>query len=128
MPLAYFVVHAWFSAGGVRSEDNNPGYNSDDKEGDRDDGDAAASRGKPGQVLLRRIYRVATVVAAFAAAIGLSEGTTVMVKLWVQRKRPNYYALCGFDAATKSCTNDLEHVREVSHQRQNERTNERIRK
>jgi diacylglycerol diphosphate phosphatase / phosphatidate phosphatase len=57
---------------------------------------------------------VATVVSAFSMAIGLSEGTTVMIKLWVQRRRPNFYALCGFDIATKLCTADLDHVREAN--------------
>lgn len=36
-----------------------------------------------------------------------------MIKLWVKRRRPNFYALCGFDLVTKKCMADLEHVREV---------------
>jgi len=37
-----------------------------------------------------------------------------MIKLWVKRMRPNYYALCGFDAATRLCASDPERVREAN--------------
>ena len=37
-----------------------------------------------------------------------------MIKLWVQRLRPNFYALCGFDYSTLKCMADLERVREAS--------------
>ena len=61
-----------------------------------------------------KLQLVATVVSAFGMAVGLSEGTTVMIKLWVQRRRPNFYALCGFDVASKQCTASLEEVREAN--------------
>ena len=73
--------------------------------------DTASGNSKPKG--LQKVYLVATVVSAFSAAIGLSEGFTVMIKLWVQRLRPNFYALCGFDYSTLKCMADLERVREV---------------
>jgi diacylglycerol diphosphate phosphatase/phosphatidate phosphatase len=53
-------------------------------------------------------------VGAFAMAIGLSEGTTVLLKLWIQRPRPNFYSLCGFDKSLLKCTADLHHLREAN--------------
>lgn len=41
--------------------------------------------------------RPAALLAAFFTAIGVCEGTTQVIKLVVQRRRPNFYALCGFD-------------------------------
>jgi membrane-associated phospholipid phosphatase len=47
-------------------------------------------------------------------AVGLSEGATVLLKLYIQRRRPNFYALCGFDKQLLQCTADLEKIREAS--------------
>lgn len=62
----------------------------------------------------QRLIHVATAVSGFATAVGISEGTTVLLKLWIQRPRPNYYSLCGFDKALRKCTADLEHIREAN--------------
>ena len=64
-----------------------------------------------------RIGATTTVISAFSAAIGLSEGITIMIKLWVQRRRPNFYDLCGFDPTTKKCTANIKHIREVRNTR-----------
>lgn len=50
------------------------------------------------------LLEVLTVIASFSMAIGLSEGTTQLLKLWVQRRRPNFYDLCGFNTKTLQCT------------------------
>lgn len=84
-PLIVMMLHAWYS---------------------ETPADSTAST-------VHKQYRVATVVSAFSAAMGLSEGSTVLIKLWVQRRRPNFYALCGFDSTTKMCTASIKHVREV---------------
>ena len=47
-------------------------------------------------------------------ATGLCEGTTQLLKLAIQRRRPNFYALCGFSMETLQCTADLDHVREAN--------------
>ncbi|OEU17317.1 acid phosphatase/Vanadium-dependent haloperoxidase, partial [Fragilariopsis cylindrus CCMP1102] len=39
---------------------------------------------------------------------------TVMIKLWVQRRRPNFYELCGFNHTTKQCTANLKRIREAN--------------
>lgn len=62
----------------------------------------------------RRFERALTAFSGFATAIGLSEGTTVLLKLWIQRPRPNFYSLCGFDMTTLKCTADLQHIREAN--------------
>eukprot|EP00980_Cylindrotheca_fusiformis_P020763 scaffold7755_cov104-Cylindrotheca_fusiformis.AAC.8 len=62
----------------------------------------------------QRLANIATAVGSFAMAIGMSEGATVILKLWIQRPRPNYYSLCGFDNALLRCTADLDHVREAN--------------
>jgi len=63
---------------------------------------------------VQRVHRVATVISSFSAALGLSEGFTVMIKLWVQRRRPNFYELCGFDLTSKHCTSTLKRIREAN--------------
>ena len=42
-------------------------------------------------------------VCALFTSVGFSEGVTCTLKLFVSRHRPNFYALCGFDVATKTC-------------------------
>ena len=51
-----------------------------------------------------RLVHMAAALGAFVMAIGLSEGTTVLLKLWVQRRRPNFYSLCGFEKQVLKCT------------------------
>jgi diacylglycerol diphosphate phosphatase / phosphatidate phosphatase len=53
-------------------------------------------------------------VCAILVSIGLSEGVTQTLKLYVQRHRPCFYALCGFDPATLKCTAPLSKVHEAS--------------
>jgi len=94
-PFAFFVLHAWYS--------NIPYFNTD----------TVASTSTPSSTTLQKVYLVATVISAFSAAIGLSEGCTVIIKLWVRRRRPNFYALCGFDSVTKKCMADVVYVRDA---------------
>jgi membrane-associated phospholipid phosphatase len=89
LPFVFLILHAWNSTPALWS------------------GGTTASR-------TLQVQLVATVVSAFGMAVGLSEGTTVMIKLWVQRRRPNFYALCQFDASMKQCTATLEDVREAN--------------
>lgn len=97
IPFVFLVLHAWFSRPAQYGRPSNSNNNN------------------PLPVtVFTRLRFVCTAVSAFAMAIGLSEGTTVMIKLWVQRRRPNFYALCGFDISTKTCQADLEHVREAN--------------
>mmetsp|Transcript_6640 Transcript_6640/g.16164 ORF Transcript_6640/g.16164 Transcript_6640/m.16164 type:complete len:206 (-) Transcript_6640:1165-1782(-) len=95
IPLIFFVLHSWYT--------NSPSLSIN----------AAASGSKPNSITFQKLYLVATVISAFSAAVGLSEGCTVMIKFGVKRRRPNFYALCGFDSVTKKCMGDLKHVREV---------------
>jgi len=96
IPLIFFVLHSWYTNSPILSINS------------------AASGSKPNSITFQKLYLVATVISAFAAAVGLSEGCTVMIKFWVKRRRPNFYALCGFDSVTKKCMGDLEHVREAN--------------
>ena len=59
------------------------------------------------------VLEVCTVIAAFSMAMGLSEGTTQMLKLWIQRRRPSFYDLCGFDPKTLTCTASPDYIREA---------------
>lgn len=43
-------------------------------------------------------------LSGLLAAIGICEITTHMMKYFVLRRRPNFYAHCGWDPATKLCT------------------------
>ncbi|CAJ1940481.1 unnamed protein product [Cylindrotheca closterium] len=62
----------------------------------------------------QRLIHMTTALGGFATAIGISESATVLLKLWIQRPRPNYYSLCGFDKTLLKCTANLEHIREAN--------------
>ena len=53
-------------------------------------------------------------LCAFGTALALSEGPTQLLKLYIQRPRPNFYVLCGFDASQQRCTAGIDHVREAN--------------
>eukprot|EP00934_Nitzschia_sp_Nitz4_P005738 Nitzschia sp. Nitz4//scaffold11_size288233//111000//111975//NITZ4_000764-RA/size288233-augustus-gene-0.131-mRNA-1//-1//CDS//3329534044//5728//frame0 len=61
-----------------------------------------------------RWIEVVTAVSAFLMTVGLSEGTTQILKLVIQRRRPSFYDLCGFDVATLKCTASLDKIREAN--------------
>jgi len=43
------------------------------------------------------------ITCVFLVAIGISECITNVLKFWVRRPRPNFYAHCEFDIVTKTC-------------------------
>lgn len=53
-------------------------------------------------------------LCGFAIAIGLSEGTTQLLQLAIQRRRPNFYALCRWNSKLMQCTASLERLREAN--------------
>jgi membrane-associated phospholipid phosphatase len=57
---------------------------------------------------------VLTVVASFSMAIGLSEGATNFLKIWVQRRRPSFYDLCGFNTQTLQCEASPDYIKEAN--------------
>jgi diacylglycerol diphosphate phosphatase / phosphatidate phosphatase len=63
----------------------------------------------------RRRRRPFYAIAAFLVTIGVTEGLTQLLKLTIRRKRPNYYALCGFVVTTRQCTADVQHIREAQY-------------
>mmetsp|Transcript_1588 Transcript_1588/g.4152 ORF Transcript_1588/g.4152 Transcript_1588/m.4152 type:complete len:295 (-) Transcript_1588:1252-2136(-) len=93
-PLIFLVAHAWYSNAGA------------------DAGSGSAPPTRTASTILR-LYRIATVISAFSVAIGMAEGTTVMIKQWVKRRRPNFYALCEFDIFERKCTGSPHHIKEV---------------
>lgn len=60
------------------------------------------------------LVEVGSAVGAFSMALGLSEGTTQFLKLWIQRRRPSFYDLCGFNVKTLTCTGTMEYIREAN--------------
>lgn len=48
------------------------------------------------------------ILCALLSTIGISEFFTNVLKFWVRRPRPNYYALCGFKEGT--CTHSFQHT------------------
>ena len=89
-PFIFLVLHAWYSTPSSSLNSGTDHHNSNN-----------------------RAQKVGTVISSFSAALGMSEGFTVMIKLWVQRRRPNFYELCGFNHTTKQCTANLKRIREV---------------
>jgi membrane-associated phospholipid phosphatase len=62
-----------------------------------------------------RLHYIFSGTSAFATVVGLCEASTNLVKLAIQRKRPNFYALCEFNTETRECTNpDPRLVREAN--------------
>eukprot|EP00545_Synedropsis_sp_CCMP1620_P014109 CAMPEP_0119031412 /NCGR_PEP_ID=MMETSP1176-20130426/41530_1 /TAXON_ID=265551 /ORGANISM="Synedropsis recta cf, Strain CCMP1620" /LENGTH=326 /DNA_ID=CAMNT_0006987807 /DNA_START=110 /DNA_END=1087 /DNA_ORIENTATION=+ len=62
---------------------------------------------------MRRHQNPHLILCTLFLTIGISEAATNLLKFWVLRPRPNYYALCGLDmtsTATASCTAPFEKV------------------
>ena len=59
-----------------------------------------------------RAANLRTNLCYYASALGLSEGLTQMLKIYVQRRRPNFIALCGFEHG--KCTNSAAHIVEAN--------------
>lgn len=57
--------------------------------------------------------RPAWALAAVLTTIGISEGLTQTLKMIVQRRRPNFYALCEFKPPR--CTANAERIREAQY-------------
>jgi membrane-associated phospholipid phosphatase len=85
LPIAVLLISSWFNQRSVSS--------------------ASASSA--------RLHHLHASLCAFFTALALSEGPTQLLKQYVQRPRPNCYALCGFNLATQQCTADLSHIREA---------------
>lgn len=52
-------------------------------------------------------------ICALCTGVGLSEGITQLCKLFIQRRRPNFYQLCGWDDASRTCTASLDRIHEA---------------
>ena len=63
--------------------------------------------------LLLRWHNLHAALCGLAMAIGLSDGTTQLLKLYMMRRRPNFYALCQFDAVRKVCTAEPHRILEA---------------
>lgn len=55
-----------------------------------------------------KYHDIHSAICVLTLTIGISEFLTQVVKFYVGRLRPNFYALCGFDTATLSCMNSIE--------------------
>jgi diacylglycerol diphosphate phosphatase/phosphatidate phosphatase len=53
-------------------------------------------------------------VCGLLTALGLSEAATISLKLYIQRRRPNFYALCGWSNELLRCTAPLEKLRDAN--------------
>jgi membrane-associated phospholipid phosphatase len=50
-----------------------------------------------------RLHALHASLCGFVLAVALVEGGTQLLKFYVRRPRPNYYALCGFTSANRKC-------------------------
>lgn len=62
----------------------------------------------------RQLHDVHAAVFGLTTAIGLSEGATVLLKFFVQRRRPNFYALCGWSSELLKCTAPIGKIRDAN--------------
>ncbi|KAL7572516.1 hypothetical protein ACA910_000340 [Epithemia clementina (nom. ined.)] len=53
-------------------------------------------------------------ICGLASTIGLSEAVTHILKLYMQQRRPNFYALCQFDVAKRACTASISKIGEAN--------------
>lgn len=60
-----------------------------------------------------KYHDVHSSICTLLTTIGMSEFITCMIKFYVGRLRPNFYALCGFDVTTLTCTNPVEMAMEA---------------
>jgi membrane-associated phospholipid phosphatase len=60
------------------------------------------------------IHDMHAAVCGLLTSIGLSEGATILLKFYVQRRRPNFYALCGWSSELLKCTASTQKIREAS--------------
>lgn len=63
---------------------------------------------------LRHLWLLQSRFGGFLTSIGLSEGITQLLKLLIQRRRPNFYALCGWNTEKLKCTASLSLLREAN--------------
>jgi membrane-associated phospholipid phosphatase len=61
-----------------------------------------------------QMHELRASLCSFFLSIGLTEGVTCTLKLYVSRHRPNFYALCEFDKALLKCMAPLSTVREAT--------------
>ena len=60
-------------------------------------------------------HELRATLCAFFVSFGLSETVTSILKLYVSRHRPNFYALCGFDVSQLKCMDpSLKRVHEAT--------------
>lgn len=62
----------------------------------------------PNTKLNNKYHDVHSAVCVLLTAVGTSEFITQVIKFYVGRLRPNFYALCGFDTTSLKCTNPIE--------------------
>jgi len=90
-PFLLLALLAWWT---TRTPNNSSGNNSNNNN------NAQSSSSLP----WRTVHELHASLCGFVATIGLSEGATQLLKLYMQRRRPNFYALCAFDKVTRTCT------------------------
>lgn len=61
----------------------------------------------------RSYQEVLVGISSLFLGVGGSEGSTQLLKHWVLRRRPNFYALCGFNMDTLQCENEYHEVLEA---------------
>jgi membrane-associated phospholipid phosphatase len=57
----------------------------------------------------KSLQEVQAGICGLLTAIGISEGFTSSIKLYVHRRRPNFYALCDFSIDLNQCTGSYKH-------------------
>ena len=63
---------------------------------------------------LLRWHDLHAAVCGLLCTIGLSEALTHFLKLYMQQRRPNFYALCQFDATQRKCMASIQTIGEAN--------------
>lgn len=72
---------------------------------------ASAGNSNVGQ---RRRRDIATAACGLLSSIGVSECSTQLLKVFIQRRRPNFYDLCGWNSQLLQCMATKERIREAN--------------
>ena len=64
--------------------------------------------------MIHRWYDLHSGICGLSSAVGLSEAATHLLKLYMQQRRPNFYALCQFDMEKRACTASMAQIAEAN--------------
>lgn len=114
LPFIMVTLHAFFWAREISLFSSTSASSSNGDGSNNCMGSNSSSTKESTQRYSLWLLEAGTAASALFMAIGVCEGSTQLLKLWIQRRRPSFYDLCGFNKETLACTASLENIREAN--------------